>query len=195
MSVLQAPSPSRAYAPERPAPDGVRRRQGRPDIPKSDPRDTTTGSLERAGPVPVKEFTLEECRILLGLTTVGRVAFLADDYPVVLPVNYRLVNDDAGIMVLVRTRPGHSIDRAPLHVAFEIDGIDDQRHQGWSVLVRGRLHHLDEDVAGRIASLFEPDPWPHEHSTSWLVIAAEAVSGRMLESAEAEWPFSACAYL
>ena len=132
--------------------------------------------------------------MLLGVATVGRVAFIADDYPVVMPVNYRVVDDDAGIMVLVRARPGDSIDRAPLHVAFEIDGVDHERQQGWSVLVRGRLHHIDEDAAVRIAALFDPEPWPHEHRTSWLVISAEAVTGRKLDSAEAEWPFSAGAY-
>jgi uncharacterized protein len=132
------------------------------------------------------------CRSLLGLATVGRVAFVANDYPVVLPVNYRVVSD-AGIVVLVRTAR-RLIDRAPLRVAFEIDGIDHEHHQGWSVLVRGRLHHIDEDAAVRIASLFEGDPWPHEHRASWLVISAEAVAGRRLESAEVEWPLSGGAY-
>jgi uncharacterized protein len=155
---------------------------------------SATGGVEGSPPAPLRALTAEECRALLGLATVGRVAFVADDYPVVLPVNYRVVSDDAGVMVLVRTRPGDSIDRAPLRVAFEIDGIDHEHHQGWSVLVRGRLHHIDEDAAVRIASLFKGDPWPHEHRTSWLVISAEAVTGRKLEGAEVEWPFSAGAY-
>jgi uncharacterized protein len=138
--------------------------------------------------------TGQECRLLLSLTTVGRIGFMADDYPVVLPVTYRLFDDDAGIMVVLRTRPGHSIDRAPLRVALEIDGLDHQHHEGWSVLVRGRLHHIDEDAAVRLADVFEPDPWPHELRTSWLVISAEVISGRRLYNAEAEWPFSASAY-
>jgi hypothetical protein len=39
------------------------------------------------------------------------------------------------------------IDRAELLVAFEIDSIDPYHQQGWSVLVRGTLHHVDPDAA------------------------------------------------
>lgn len=162
--------------------------------PRADAHVAPVVAEDRRGHDSLDTLTAEECTSLLSLAAVGRIGFVADDYPVVLPVNYRLVNDDAGIMVLVRTRPGTSIDRAPMQVAFEIDGIDHEHHTGWSVLVRGRLHHVDEDAAVRLAALFDPDPWPHEQETSWLVIAAETITGRRLEHAEAEWPFSASAY-
>jgi hypothetical protein len=34
------------------------------------------------------------------------------------------------------------IDRAALPVAFEIDHFDVSAREGWSVLVRGTLHHV-----------------------------------------------------
>jgi nitroimidazol reductase NimA-like FMN-containing flavoprotein (pyridoxamine 5'-phosphate oxidase superfamily) len=198
MSAFQAPSLLAVSVADRPPMDiagGNRRRPNPSDTLMNDPGcGATTGGIGGTSHPLITELTPEECRILLGLASVGRIAFVVDDYPMVLPVNYRVVNDDAGIMALVRTRPGNSIDRAPSHVALEIDGIDHEHHRAWSVLVRGRLHHIDEDAAVRIATLFDADPWPHEHRTSWLVISGEVVTGRRLESPEAEWPFSADAY-
>lgn len=104
---------------------------------------------------PLDELSPEDCRMQLGLGTVGRLALVIDDYPLVVPVNYRLLNDEAGTAILFRTGSGSSVDRAPEHVAFEIDGIDHYHRQGWSVMVRGDLHHLDEAEIDLGAALVE----------------------------------------
>ena len=44
----------------------------------------------------------EECRTLLALRGMGRVAFVADAFPMILPVNYTLVGD----LLVFRTDPG-----------------------------------------------------------------------------------------
>src|SRR5688572_11547674 len=104
---------------------------------------TTT---EAASPdTQLEELDQDECRLLLSLAAVGRVAFVVDGLPIVLPVNYRLMSDESGLWILLRTRPGGTIDRCPEDVAFEIDGIDHDHQKGWSVVVRGVLHRLDNN--------------------------------------------------
>jgi nitroimidazol reductase NimA-like FMN-containing flavoprotein (pyridoxamine 5'-phosphate oxidase superfamily) len=143
----------------------------------------------------LSELTRDECRLLLGLTSVGRIAFVIDGMPVVIPVNYRLLNDETGLWVLLRTRPGNTIDEAPEVVGFEIDGIDHDRHQGWSVLVRGALCHLDHNDVELLSRRFDPKPWVSEDRTAWLAIKPRIITGRRLEAAEQEWAFPSEAYL
>jgi len=145
--------------------------------------------------VQLAELSEDECRHLLSLATVGRIAFVVGDSPVVLPVNYRFLNDESGLWILLRTRPGHAVDRAPENVAFEIDGIDHDQQKGWSVLVRGVLRHLDHNEIELLSRRFDPKPWPQQERTSWLAIKPQTVTGRRIKAAEPEWPFPSEAYL
>ena len=68
--------------------------------------------------------SLEVCLELLRGHSVGRVAVMVNEFPIVLPVNYKLIEDSGPVWVVLRTRPGNVIDRASMPVAFEIDRID-----------------------------------------------------------------------
>ena len=125
---------------------------------------------------------------------VGRVAVIVNGFPVVLPVNYRVAQHSGGTWIALRTRPGGLMDRAPQPVALEIDGVDPAREQGWSVLVRGSLLHVDPE-AGDFRSRFDPEPWLTEDRDAWLIIEPFDISGRRLRRGDAEWPFSPDAYV
>ena len=140
------------------------------------------------------ELALDDCLSLLRIGQLGRIALTVDDFPVILPVNYRLVETSARTWIALRTRPGNVIDRAPLQVAFELDGVDQFKRQGWSVLVRGTLHHVDPDAAG-FRERFDPEPWILTERDAWLVIDPFAITGRRLRAAEADWAFHSEAYL
>jgi hypothetical protein len=105
-----------------------------------------------------------------------------------------LLNDAAGTGILFRTGPGSSVDRAPEHVAFEIDDIDHYHRQGWSVIVRGDLHHLDEAEIDLMSQDFDPRPWP-EAKTAWLVLRPTSITGRRLHAVEPELLLHAEGYL
>ncbi len=142
----------------------------------------------------LEELTLEECLTLLRAETVGRIAFISDDWPVLFPVNYRLVEASERTWIALRTRPGSVIDRAPVSVAFEIDGVDPPHQQGWSVLARGTLQRVDPDAAD-FRTLFDPHPWVLEERDAWLIIEPFAITGRHLHGPEPEWAFHLEAYL
>jgi len=142
----------------------------------------------------LEELPLEECMRLLRESTVGRIAVVIDDFPVVLPVNYRLVEASGLTWIALRTRPGNIIERAPMNAAFEIDAIDPGHRQGWSVLARGTLHHVDPDAAD-FRERFDSEPWLAAGRDAWLVVEPFAISGRQLHAAETAWAFHVRAYL
>src|SRR5690242_10868286 len=77
-----------------------------------------------------------ECWEMLRTQEVGRVAFVDDTGPMVVPITY-VVHDEvvlfrvAASSVLARSLPGAT-------VALETDEIDDFTRSGWNVVVRGR---------------------------------------------------------
>jgi hypothetical protein len=71
------------------------------------------------------ELALDECLALVRANAerseVGRIAYLVDDGPVVFPVNYCLVETSGRRWI---------VDRAPMQVAFEVDGVDHLQARG-----------------------------------------------------------------
>jgi len=136
----------------------------------------------------------EECLDHLRDRGVGRIAFAVDDFPVIFPVNYRLLETAGRVWIALRTRPGNIIERAPVNVAFEIDGIDPTHQQGWSVLARGTMHRVDPEAAD-FRERFDPEPWIEAERDAWLIIDPFALTGRRLVGARPDWAFPETAYL
>ena len=130
----------------------------------------------------IEQMGLDECLELLRGASVGRVAVVIDDFPVVVPVNYTFVEASGRQWFALRTQAGSAIDRAAIPVALEIDGIDSEGHEGWSVLVRGTLHHVDPDAAD-FRERFDPEPWLEIGRDAWLVVEPFAITGRRLHAA------------
>ena len=138
---------------------------------------------------------LETCIDHLRASEVGRLGTVAKDgVPVVLPVNFRLVETLGLTWIALRTRPGNVIDQAGTKVAFEIDSIDPSHHRGWSVLVRGTLLRIDPDSAG-FRERFDTAPWLETERDSWLVIEPFSITGRELHPSQTDWAFHRDAYL
>lgn len=88
------------------------------------------------------DLTRAECFDLLGRHDLGRLAFVDDLGPIVVPVNYVLDRH----MLVIRTDEGAKLEAAHrgVKVAFEIDGMDASGETGWSVLVRGEAVAVTE---------------------------------------------------
>jgi nitroimidazol reductase NimA-like FMN-containing flavoprotein (pyridoxamine 5'-phosphate oxidase superfamily) len=116
------------------------------------------------------------CVELLHTQTVGRVAWKATAGPEILPVTY--VWDDGS--VIFRTSPYGPLSELsqPTDVAFEVDEIDQQHHQGWSVVVHGRAQGVvrsDEVVRLWAGSGV---PWAPGMRNLLIRITPTTVSGR-----------------
>lgn len=123
---------------------------------------------------------------------VGRLGLVSATGPIIVPVNYRLIETTGLTWVAIRTKPGGLLDQANAPVAFEIDGIGPGR-RGWSVLVQGRLLPLDPDAAD-FRARFDFVPWL-EGRDAWLAIEPSSITGRALHPPDGEWAYNPAAYL
>lgn len=120
----------------------------------------------------------DECRTLLEGCEIGRVAFIADDAPTILPVDFMLYEN----MIVFRSDPGSKVAHIPLaYVCFEADGAVGP-DVVWSVVVHGpardvttALNDQFEQMRRVPMSSFAVMDDPH-----WLAIDIERISGRRL---------------
>lgn len=118
----------------------------------------------------------DECWDLLRTRPVGRVGWCGIEGVSVVPVNYAIDGDT----VLLRTTPYSLMARdcAGREVAFEVDEINDERHEGWSVLVRGRCEREERPSDGQ-------RPWATGSRLLGLRISVRSLTGRRIVSSGA----------
>src|ERR1039458_1102802 len=134
----------------------------------SDPTGTAHGSP--ANPEPehdsaageIERLDEAESLRLISPGGVGRLAYSGRFGLTVLPVNYKLHEGS----IVFRTALGSPTDEdlrtgiahAEYRVAFEIDEVDKDAQEGWSVLIQGAAHHVDseDDRASVAASGVQP---------------------------------------
>ncbi|WP_109000677.1 helix-turn-helix domain-containing protein [Streptomyces rishiriensis] len=124
------------------------------------------------------ELSRTECGDLLSTHGVGRLAVPTDKGPVIVPVNYSVVDGT----IVFRTAQGATPSLAAgCPVAFEIDRIDEAFSQGWSVLVRGHARLVtDLGEAQLLARRAYSTPWAGGRRDVWVRIEPYAVTGRRI---------------
>lgn len=119
----------------------------------------------------------EECIALLRQAPVGRIGVSVDALPVILPVNYAVVDD----AIVFRTSPGSKLAAASAGavVAFEVDSYADDGCSGWSVLAQGRAHEVSEPVEREIALRAPVRAWAFGDGADRVVrIDMQTLTGR-----------------
>src|SRR5215471_6339023 len=116
-----------------------------------------------------------ECLRLLASEPVGRVAVVVQARPMIFPVNYAL----DGESIVFRSDAGSKVSGATSVVmSFEIDGVDEILHTGWSVVVNGVGHEVvDGTELARLRAL-ELKPWASGPKTHWIRINPKTITGR-----------------
>jgi len=125
----------------------------------------------------VIELTWAECLSLLSTAVVGRIGISMDALPVVLPVNFAMVDAD----IVFRTVEGTKFHAAASGavVAFEVDGYEPSGQGGWSVLVQGESSVVSGESELAQVSALALDPWALDGAADRFVrIHAEKVAGR-----------------
>ncbi|MFF2659988.1 pyridoxamine 5'-phosphate oxidase family protein [Kitasatospora sp. NPDC058032] len=119
-----------------------------------------------------------ECWFLVGTHGVGRVGLPGSPAPTVYPVNYAV----DGRTIVYHTTPHGSAaaeDGSPL--SFQVDHIDDRLSEGWSVLMLGSAHHVDDpEEEQRLSRLPGATPWAGGDRPLWVRITPDEVTGRRL---------------
>jgi nitroimidazol reductase NimA-like FMN-containing flavoprotein (pyridoxamine 5'-phosphate oxidase superfamily) len=125
-----------------------------------------------------------ECVRLISPGGIGRLVFAGRYDLTVLPVNY-VLRDGA---ILFRTVEAGStdedlrtgIEHAEYRVAFEVDDIDAESHEGWSVLIQGPAHHLDDPAEQADALAAGVEPWPGGDREHFIRITPARITGRRI---------------
>ncbi|MCL3994513.1 helix-turn-helix domain-containing protein [Streptomyces lavenduligriseus] len=122
----------------------------------------------------------EDCRRLLSTHGVGRIAVSTEAAPVVVPVNYSVIDD----AIVFRTQAGTvSLQGLDREVAFEVDRVDDALSQGWSVVVHGTAEQVtDPDAVRRLAERAYSAPWAGGERDVWVRIGMSALTGRRIDT-------------
>jgi nitroimidazol reductase NimA-like FMN-containing flavoprotein (pyridoxamine 5'-phosphate oxidase superfamily) len=127
------------------------------------------------------ELSREECLRLLASHRFGRLVVAAGaGPPLIRPVNY--VFDDRSQSVAFRTAPGskfHALIRAA-RAAFEVDGVDEGSHTGWSVIIRGVTEEVTYWSEIRRLDGLGLESWGSGRKAHWVHIRAWTVSGRRI---------------
>ena len=118
----------------------------------------------------------EECLHLLATGRLGHLGLSFGALPVVLPVNYAVLDDN----IIVRSAPGTKFDAALTNavVAFEVargDGPDDD---AWSVMVQGIASVITDPAALARAHALDLQPWAGGPKDNFVSISVDTISGR-----------------
>jgi nitroimidazol reductase NimA-like FMN-containing flavoprotein (pyridoxamine 5'-phosphate oxidase superfamily) len=125
-----------------------------------------------------------ECIRLISPGGIGRIAYTGSYDLTVLPVNY-VVHDGA---ILLRTKE-EGLTAADLRtgdptseyrVAFEVDDFDRLAREGWSVLIQGPAHHVDDEAERAAAMGTGLQTWPGGSRDHFIKIVPLRVTGRRI---------------
>ncbi len=126
----------------------------------------------------MQELTRTDCFELLARQNLGRLAFVDDLGPIVVPVNYVLDRH----MLVIRTDEGTKLNAA-VHgakVAFEIDGTDPAGAGGWSVLVRGEATAVTDPAELEVLRKLPVRPLAPGPKTHYIRVMPALLSGRRI---------------
>jgi len=126
----------------------------------------------------LRELSEPECRQHLSHGTVGRIAYVDPDGPVILPLNY--VVQDEQLWIRTASYNQLAIHAAHQMVAFEVDHVDGHARTGWSVLVRGRAEHAKREDERAPSGWPDSAPWPDGIRSMTFCITPQHVTGRAL---------------
>ncbi len=146
-----------------------------------------------AGMQPIlEELTEAESLHLIEQAEIGRIGFSGRYGPIVMPVTYKVVDGSVVFRTAVGSPLGEDlrtgIADAEYKVAFEIDHLDPVARTGWSVMIQGAAHHVDDDGERAVVSAAGIEPWvggPRDH---FVRIKPTMITGRRIRRDDAPAP-------
>ena len=144
------------------------------------------GSLgTTAGMEPIiEELGEAEALSLIERAEVGRIGFTGRYGQVVLPVNFKVVDGS----VVFRTEEYGALGEdlrtgipgAEYQVAFEVDELDAATRTGWSVILQGGLHHVEDEAERAVLAAARIEPWAGGERSLYVRIKPLHITGRRI---------------
>lgn len=125
----------------------------------------------------VEELSREQCLVHLEHAVFGRVVYVTARGPVAVPVNYEFT----GGQVIISTDPdkAKALARAGV-VGFEVDQVDQNISEGWSVLVTGPARRVTTPYERMELSSMGLESWSGGGTHDLVSIEARDITGRVI---------------
>jgi nitroimidazol reductase NimA-like FMN-containing flavoprotein (pyridoxamine 5'-phosphate oxidase superfamily) len=126
-----------------------------------------------------EELSIQECRELLGTTTVGRVGFASSSGQLILPVNFSFLGG-AVIFRTAATGPLAELASGADDVAFEVDYHGTRSRRAWSVLLNGSAAVVDADEVSILTGdpAQQVEPWAEGERDLLIRLSPRTITGR-----------------
>lgn len=146
---------------------------GRPDAPPGQhPAAPQPGSMK---------LYPRECWDRLTTHGIGRIGLSTSAGPTIIPVNYTV---DHHSIVFHTARDATSAPASGAEVAFEVDHIDDNLSEGWSVLIVGHAERVsDPETVQRLADEPGATPWAGGRRDLVVRVVPTRITGRLVYAA------------
>lgn len=130
-----------------------------------------------------------DCLRLIAGGSVGRIGYSSRFGPTILPVNYQLSEGT----IVFRTGVHSSLEEdlrtgiadAEYKVAFEIDQIEADTQEGWSVLIQGSAHFVESDPELAAVTGLAVRPWVGGPKEQFLRVVPTRTTGRRIRKVQA----------
>jgi len=127
----------------------------------------------------IRQIDEQEClELLRSKAKLGRVGFVVDGLPIILPVNYVSEGDFVVFCTAGGTKLSHLKDGAP--AAFEVDSSRSAEHSGWSVLVQGAASQVTDPQELDLLRRGPLESWAGPDAAHWIRIKIDHISGRRI---------------
>jgi nitroimidazol reductase NimA-like FMN-containing flavoprotein (pyridoxamine 5'-phosphate oxidase superfamily) len=121
----------------------------------------------------------DKCLELLSGGVVGRVAVSTPSGPRIVPLNYSVIDDS----IVFRTTPCSVLGTYGWNseLAFEVDEVDHEHQQGWSVVATGRGEMIEgaPDLAA-VRAFWNPRPWAGGSRLLYVRLRWQELTGRRI---------------
>ena len=118
---------------------------------------------------------------LLASREVGRLVYTRRALPAITPVNYAVRDHAVWIWTASTSSLAQAVRGAV--VAFEVDEIDPEAHEGWSVVVLGMAELVVAPHELEQARELGPEPWVSGRREHLIRIPLQVVTGRRIGAA------------
>ena len=125
----------------------------------------------------IEELPVDACLELLRTRSLGRIGYVADGKPRILPLTYGVHQGS----VLFRIGYGDLLDAVHgQEVVFEVDHGDPEMRTGWSVIVHGIAEEIWRSEELAVAQELTLRPWAPGNRDHYVRILSSAITGRRI---------------
>jgi nitroimidazol reductase NimA-like FMN-containing flavoprotein (pyridoxamine 5'-phosphate oxidase superfamily) len=123
------------------------------------------------------ELSSNECARLLAESVVGRLGVVVDGRPEIFPVSHVYSDTRGTVLFPTNEQTKWHAALAWPWVAFEVDGVEPDHTQGWSVAIVGSAAEVTDPDIVEAATQQRAPVWCLGPGTRWLEITPSKMTG------------------